>query len=91
MVVEVRPEAQDRYNERLQRRLAGTVWSRGGCRSWYLDANGRNTTLWPGSSWTFRRRTRRFDPWAYVSDVAPPPVAAPTPARASQPAPAGPA
>jgi cation diffusion facilitator CzcD-associated flavoprotein CzcO len=87
--LEVRPEAQDRYNQRLQHRLASTVWNRGGCRSWYLDANGRNTSLWPGSTWTFRRRTRRFDPWAYVSDVAP--AEAPTPARASQPAPAGPA
>ena len=69
----VRPEAQDRYNERLQRRLARTVWNRGGCRSWYLDANGRNTSLWPGSTWTFRRRTRRFDPWAYVTASAPAP------------------
>src|SRR5262245_6251443 len=71
--LDVRPEAQDRYNERLQHRLARTVWNRGGCRSWYLDANGRNTSLWPGSTWTFRRRTRRFDPWAYVADTAPAP------------------
>jgi cation diffusion facilitator CzcD-associated flavoprotein CzcO len=81
--LEVRPEAQDRYNERLQHRLARTVWNRGGCRSWYLDANGRNTSLWPGSTWTFRRRTRRFDPWAYQTEVAP------APRRASHPAPAG--
>jgi hypothetical protein len=71
----VRPEAQDTYNERLQRRLSRTVWNRGGCRSWYLDANGRNTSLWPGSTWTFRRRTRRFDPWAYVADTSPAPAA----------------
>jgi cation diffusion facilitator CzcD-associated flavoprotein CzcO len=70
----VRPEAQDTYNERLQRRLSRTVWNRGGCRSWYLDANGRNTSLWPGSTWTFRRRTRRFDPWAYVADTSPAPA-----------------
>jgi cation diffusion facilitator CzcD-associated flavoprotein CzcO len=87
----VRPEAQTAYNERLQRRLARTVWNRGGCRSWYLDANGRNTSLWPGSTWTFRRRTRRFDPWAYVTDTAPAPTgtsrAAP-PRTADDPAPA---
>jgi hypothetical protein len=41
------------------------VWTQGGCASWYLDAHGRNTTLWPGSSWTFRRATRRFDPTEY--------------------------
>jgi cation diffusion facilitator CzcD-associated flavoprotein CzcO len=78
--LEVRPEAQDAYNRRLQSRLARTVWNRGGCRSWYLDANGRNTSLWPGSTWTFRRRTRRFDPWAYTTDVAPAPASHPAPA-----------
>lgn len=62
--VEVRPEAQQAYNAELQRRLAGTVWA-SGCRSWYLDAQGRNTTLWPGFTFEFRRRTRRFDTAAY--------------------------
>jgi hypothetical protein len=42
-----------------------TVWTNGGCASWYLDAHGRNTTLWPGSSWTFRRATRSFDATEY--------------------------
>ena len=26
--------------------------------SWYLDDTGRNTTLWPRSTWDFRRRLR---------------------------------
>ena len=84
--LEVREDALADYNDDLQRRLAGTVWNAGGCRSWYLDANGRNTTLWPGSTWTFRRRTRRFDPWAYVTRPGPAPVPAEPDA---QPAPAG--
>jgi cation diffusion facilitator CzcD-associated flavoprotein CzcO len=75
--LEVREDAVAAYNDDLQRRLAGTVWNAGGCRSWYLDANGRNTTLWPGSTWTFRRRTRHFDPWAYVTRPAPEPAPAP--------------
>ncbi|HWG73654.1 MAG TPA: NAD(P)/FAD-dependent oxidoreductase [Acidimicrobiales bacterium] len=62
---EVRVAAQDRYNAAVQRRLATTVWSVGGCSSWYLDERGRNTTLWPGTTWSFRRRTHRFDPGAY--------------------------
>ena len=33
----------------------------GGCTSWYLDANGRNTTLWPGHTTEFRRATRQVD------------------------------
>ncbi|HEU4701023.1 MAG TPA: NAD(P)/FAD-dependent oxidoreductase [Conexibacter sp.] len=57
--------AQATFNATVQRRLRGTVWSKGGCASWYLDAHGRNTTLWPGSSWTFRRATRRFDAAEY--------------------------
>ncbi len=44
---DVRPEIQAAYNRELQRRLAGTVPNTGGCRSWYLDQTGRNTTLWP--------------------------------------------
>jgi cation diffusion facilitator CzcD-associated flavoprotein CzcO len=64
--VEVRPEAQQSFNTELAGRLDDTVWNSGGCHSWYLDANGRNTTLWPGFSFEFRRRTRRFDQDAYV-------------------------
>jgi cation diffusion facilitator CzcD-associated flavoprotein CzcO len=64
--VDVRPEAQAAFNEEVQRSMRGTVWTSGGCASWYLDANGRNTTLWPGSSWSFRTATRRFDPADYV-------------------------
>lgn len=64
--VEVRADAQDAYNRALQRKLSSTVWNTGGCQSWYLDANGRNTSLWPGYTWRFRQKTRRFDPWRYV-------------------------
>jgi hypothetical protein len=64
--LDTRPEAQAAFNEALQARMRGTVWTEGGCASWYLDAHGRNTTLWPGSSWTFRRATRRFDVGEHV-------------------------
>ena len=42
--------------------MKGTIWTAGGCSSWYLDANGRNTTLWPGFTFEFRRECRNFDP-----------------------------
>jgi hypothetical protein len=42
-----------------------TVWNTGGCTSWYLDANGRNTTIWPGTTAEFRRATRRVDLMEY--------------------------
>jgi cation diffusion facilitator CzcD-associated flavoprotein CzcO len=59
--VEPDPEVQRRWNDDLQRRMRRTVWSTGGCSSWYLDAHGRNVTLWPRTTYTFRRLTSRFD------------------------------
>jgi cation diffusion facilitator CzcD-associated flavoprotein CzcO len=59
--VEVRPEAQAAFADEMQRRMKDTVWMTGGCASWYLDSTGRNSTLWPGSTWSYRLRTRRFD------------------------------
>src|SRR6185436_3333185 len=50
----------DRFNTELQQRMQGTVWATGGCTSWYQTRGGLITTLWPGSTWEFRRRTRRF-------------------------------
>jgi cation diffusion facilitator CzcD-associated flavoprotein CzcO len=63
--VEVRSEAQRAYNERIQAKLADTVWNTGGCSSWYIDRNGRNATIWPDFTFRFRSQTRRFDPQAY--------------------------
>mgnify|MGYP000128390275 CR=1 FL=1 len=60
--IEVRPEAQQRYNDRLQERLRQTVWNSGGCRSWYLDDAGHNYTLWPGTTAEFRARTASAPP-----------------------------
>ena len=59
--IEVRADAQDRYNAALERRLDGTVWNTG-CASWYLDRTGRNTTIWPDWTWRFRRRDRAAGP-----------------------------
>jgi cation diffusion facilitator CzcD-associated flavoprotein CzcO len=64
-VFDVKPEVQQRYNAELQEQLKGTVWNTGGCSSWYLDRNGRNTVLWPTWTWKYRLRTRRFDAESY--------------------------
>lgn len=63
--VEPYREAHDAFVAEVQRAMAGTVWTMGGCDSWYLDAGGRNTTLWPGSVRAFRRRVAPFDPTDY--------------------------
>ncbi|MCB5178552.1 flavin-containing monooxygenase [Streptomyces antimicrobicus] len=59
--VEVRREAQDAWNKALDAKLDGTVWNAGNCNSWYLDASGRNPSIWPTYTWRFRRATKRFD------------------------------
>jgi cation diffusion facilitator CzcD-associated flavoprotein CzcO len=64
-LVDVRAEAQARYNERLAARLSRTVWSTGGCTSWYQTRDGKNTTLWPGFTFEFRYLTRKWDPADY--------------------------
>jgi cation diffusion facilitator CzcD-associated flavoprotein CzcO len=64
--VDVRLEAQDEFNVEVQRRLRKTVWNAGGCSSYYLDANGLNSTIFPGSTLELRRRLSRFDRAAYT-------------------------
>jgi cation diffusion facilitator CzcD-associated flavoprotein CzcO len=66
--VEPRPDVQAAYNARLQEQLAGTVWNAGGCASWYLDRHGRNTTLWPTFTFSFRRELARCDLADYVTE-----------------------
>ncbi|WP_406493527.1 NAD(P)/FAD-dependent oxidoreductase [Streptomyces sp. NBC_01604] len=60
VALDARPSALHAWNRRVQERMKRTVWNTG-CESWYLDANGRNTTIWPGTTTEFRRVTRRVD------------------------------
>ena len=64
--VEPKEEPTAAFNAGLQKRMKRTVWTTGGCASWYLDAQGRNTTLWPHATFTFRRLLSRFDLGAYT-------------------------
>ena len=57
--VDVRPEAAQAFDEWVQTRTRRTVFA-GGCTSWYLTADGRNTQNWPASTLTFRRWLRRL-------------------------------
>ncbi|WP_369235595.1 flavin-containing monooxygenase [Streptomyces sp. R21] len=59
--LDARPSAVNAWNRRVQERMERTVWNTGGCTSWYLDASGRNTTIWPGTTTEFRGATRRVD------------------------------
>ncbi|GLZ31873.1 4-hydroxyacetophenone monooxygenase [Lentzea sp. NBRC 105346] len=56
--IDVRPDAQRRFNDEMQRKLKRGVWTQGGCKSWYLDAQGVNRTIWPGFTWRYWMRTK---------------------------------
>jgi cation diffusion facilitator CzcD-associated flavoprotein CzcO len=58
-VLEVRSDKQKEFFADVQRRLQGTVWQSGGCKSWYQDpVTGENMTLWPQSVVAYVRRTK---------------------------------
>ncbi|TCN44480.1 cation diffusion facilitator CzcD-associated flavoprotein CzcO [Kribbella orskensis] len=65
--VEVRPEVQREFVDGVRASMRNTVWTRGGCTSWYLDSEGRNTTLWPTFTFRFRQLTRHFDRSQYLT------------------------
>ncbi|MGY2704653.1 flavin-containing monooxygenase [Nocardioides sp. HB32] len=69
--IEPREAAHRKWNRSVQRRMKRTVWTTGGCESWYLDEHGRNTTLWPKATFTFRRNLARFDADAYDTTPVP--------------------
>jgi len=62
--VDVRPDTQETFLDRVQTRLTDTVWQ-SGCKSWYIDENGRNFSIWPHFTWRYWMETRRFDPSEY--------------------------
>ena len=78
-VADVREDAQAAWNEDVQSLMPGTVWVSGGCASWYIDSQGRNTSLWPTFTFKFREATRSFDPEHYRLE----PARTPAPALAS--------
>jgi cyclohexanone monooxygenase len=67
--LEVRPDVQHAFNERVQRALAPTVYNAGGCASYYLDDRGRNIANWP---WSVARlhRELRFRPEDFQARTA---------------------
>ncbi|PRP93167.1 4-hydroxyacetophenone monooxygenase [Enhygromyxa salina] len=69
VTIEPDPQVQARFVEEIERGGAGTVWTAGGCSSWYLDGTGRNSTLWPWSTFSYMRRAK-FERGDYVIEDA---------------------
>ena len=61
--VDVKQDVQDRYNEGIQKRMKHMVWHT--VKSWYLDADGGNHSLYPGYAFEYVWRTRKFKPSEY--------------------------
>jgi cation diffusion facilitator CzcD-associated flavoprotein CzcO len=60
-----RKDVQDAYNATIQAKISKTVWQQGGCKSWYQTEDGRNTTIWPGFTFSYRGKTKSIDPADY--------------------------
>ena len=54
--IEVDEGRYRRFNTHVQQRLAQSVWA--GCKSWYVDAAGHNSTNWHGFTLSYRWLTR---------------------------------
>ncbi|MEU0538731.1 NAD(P)/FAD-dependent oxidoreductase [Nocardia sp. NPDC005978] len=63
-----RAEAEQSWDDWLQKRLKDTPWNF--CSSWYRNASGRITNNWPGATVLFRWKTRSFDPADYEEQRA---------------------
>ncbi|MEA2213568.1 MAG: hypothetical protein QOF83_3516 [Solirubrobacteraceae bacterium] len=70
--LEPTPAAQDAYVAEVDALTEGSVWTTGGCLSWYVDSTGRNSTLWPGSVRAYQRRLAEFDAGDYHAEVPEP-------------------
>lgn len=79
--------AQRRWVDDVDAVMSRTVWSRGGCRSWYQDESGRVAALWPSSARAFRRQAERFNASSYRVVTAATPLHDAPPGRSVEPAP----
>ena len=55
--IEVKRAPYLHFNAGVEQRLKSTVWH--GCKSWYVDARGHNSTNWPGFTAMYRWITKR--------------------------------
>ncbi|MCG8671516.1 MAG: NAD(P)/FAD-dependent oxidoreductase [Pseudomonadales bacterium] len=62
--MDLKQSAQTKFNQGLQERLKGTVWT-SGCQSWYQQADGRNVVIWPGTTWRYQQELKKVDKAAY--------------------------
>ncbi|MFX5100435.1 cyclohexanone monooxygenase, partial [Acinetobacter baumannii] len=57
----VKSDVIKKHNDLVQKHLQTTVFNSGGCKSYYLDANGRNFAAWPWSLKKLKQRLKKLD------------------------------
>lgn len=57
--------AQSQYTRWIDLTMKGSVWTSGGCESWYLDHTGRNSSLWPSFTFHFKNKITKISPTDY--------------------------
>jgi cation diffusion facilitator CzcD-associated flavoprotein CzcO len=67
--LDVKAQAQQQFIDQVQDELKSTVWN-SGCKSWYLNEQGRNVSLWPSFTFAYRFKTRSFDLAKYNTERA---------------------
>lgn len=80
----VRPEVMRRWRTEIDELSEGTVWLDGGCASYYVDARGRNSTVWPTWTWKLRDRLATFNLADYEVGPSAPALNAALASEASQ-------
>ena len=72
----IKPDVLKAHNDKVQKHLKTTVFNSGGCKSYYLDANGRNFAAWPWSLKQLKVRLKQLNlddyQVTYATDIAPP-------------------
>ncbi len=57
----VKPDVIKKHNDLVQKHIKTTVFNSGGCKSYYLDQNGRNFAAWPWSLKKLKQRLTALD------------------------------
>ncbi|NMA99011.1 MAG: monooxygenase, partial [Phyllobacteriaceae bacterium] len=64
--IEVRQDAHDRYNAKVEERHEAMIWTQPKVRTWYKNAKGRVVANAPWSMLEYWRLTGEFEPQDYT-------------------------
>ena len=63
--LDLKAEVLHQWRDEMEARSAKSVWTQGGCQTWYVTKEGVNTNNWPGPWLEYKRRTLRVNPDEY--------------------------